>query len=322
MQRDLILWLQARGAVPAAVMKFLSGVGRGVVYYTLGALVWWSGRKRLGFRLLGLLTLSGIANSLLKMALHEPRPYWVWEGVRGLAHHTSYGMPSGHAQSAAVFLGGLALSERGRWWVWAAALPAIFAIGLSRVWLGVHSPAQVAVGWLVGLGIAWSWIRLEDPVASRLGHWPRWKQIAAASVVPLASLVLGLAIKAALLASWQVPRAWVHRAGARFPDDPFPLYHLAQASGALLGLSLGALVSRRLAPEPMGPRTLVRFLVGLVVLGLWALLGKLLNLRQAHAAVPFTYSLMSGLMVSAGLPWLFDRLGLWEHSLQNASGPP
>ncbi len=86
----------------------------------------------------------------LKNAYHRPRPTPFFGG---LPH--SYSFPSGHALFSFCFYGVLAgvLSARLRSpglkvlvWVLAAAL--ISAIGLSRIYLGVHYPSDVLAGYL------------------------------------------------------------------------------------------------------------------------------------------------------------------------------
>lgn len=40
------------------------------------------------------------------------------------------------------------------------AIPIASTMALSRVWLGVHTAAQVAVGWAIGIPCAWAWYQL------------------------------------------------------------------------------------------------------------------------------------------------------------------
>lgn len=86
----------------------------------------------------------------LKNAYHRPRPAPFFGG---LPH--SYSFPSGHALFSFCFYGVLAgvLSARLRSpglkvLVWALAAVLIAAIGLSRIYLGVHYPSDVLAGYL------------------------------------------------------------------------------------------------------------------------------------------------------------------------------
>src|SRR6478752_2239063 len=86
----------------------------------------------------------------LKYAYHRTRPEAFFSVTPG-----SYSFPSGHALCSLCFYGALAglLSARlhsllWRIAVWAAAGVLIVAIGLSRIYLGVHYPSDVLGGYL------------------------------------------------------------------------------------------------------------------------------------------------------------------------------
>jgi membrane-associated phospholipid phosphatase len=86
----------------------------------------------------------------LKYAYHRTRP----TAFFGVAPH-SYSFPSGHALCSFCFYGVMAglLSARTkslawRLAIWIAATVLIIAIGLSRIYLGVHYPSDVIAGYL------------------------------------------------------------------------------------------------------------------------------------------------------------------------------
>lgn len=104
-------------------------------------------------------TIAGgwLVNSLVKAAVGRPRPMIV-------PHLTEAGgqsFPSGHSFNAAVVYIAIALAFAAmsarrsvRWTVIAAAMVLSLTISVSRVWLGVHFPSDVAAGWLGGAGWA------------------------------------------------------------------------------------------------------------------------------------------------------------------------
>ena len=88
----------------------------------------------------------------LKVLIARDRPdLWI-----GPIEHANYAMPSGHALAAATFYPLLA-----RVWVrrrpehavvaFAAAGLMAFYVGFGRLYLGVHWPTDVLVGWLLGV---------------------------------------------------------------------------------------------------------------------------------------------------------------------------
>jgi membrane-associated phospholipid phosphatase len=135
------------------------------------------------------------ASFLLNLGLKElfalPRPYDLAPGVApeaasaaARATASGYGFPSGHTQSAATFGFFLAFRWRRRWLL-GAALAATLLVGLSRIYLGVHFPADVAGGALAGLGVA--------ALGARVPELPRLRGAVAAAlgVVGLAAAAVG-----------------------------------------------------------------------------------------------------------------------------------
>jgi len=99
------------------------------------------------------LTVSAALNALLKNIFAVPRP-----DVNRLIEITGFGFPSGHAMNSAAFIGIITLlficrsSEKSHR-ITASVLAVLFilAIGFSRIYLGVHSPADVIAGYAMGL---------------------------------------------------------------------------------------------------------------------------------------------------------------------------
>jgi undecaprenyl-diphosphatase len=111
-------------------------------------------RRRLeAFSVLVALAGSSVLDLALKRLFHRPRP----ELVPHLVRVTGTSFPSGHATvSAAVYLtSGLMLAQTEslaslRTAVVAMATVLVCLIGCTRVYLGVHWPSDVVVGWCVG----------------------------------------------------------------------------------------------------------------------------------------------------------------------------
>jgi undecaprenyl-diphosphatase len=94
-----------------------------------------------------------VLNFLLKLNFQRARP----AAFFATALPDSFSFPSGHALLSSCFYGILAywISTRCanvfiQTAVWIAALLLVAAIGLSRVYLGVHYPSDVVAGYAVG----------------------------------------------------------------------------------------------------------------------------------------------------------------------------
>jgi len=107
-------------------------------------------------------------NVVAKLAFQRARPA-LWPS---LVTETDYSFPSGHAMGSLAVVAALVFltwRTRGRWPT--LALGALFAavVGLSRVYLGVHYPADILAGWCASLAwVAGVWLLL------RAAPWSRW----------------------------------------------------------------------------------------------------------------------------------------------------
>jgi undecaprenyl-diphosphatase len=99
-------------------------------------------------------TLAGalVLELTLKFAFHRPRPVPFFGPVP-----RTYSFPSGHSLFSFCFYGVLAgllagrvRSMSARVLIWLAAASLVIAIGLSRIYLGVHYPSDVVAGYLTG----------------------------------------------------------------------------------------------------------------------------------------------------------------------------
>jgi membrane-associated phospholipid phosphatase len=118
---------------------------------------------------------GGVAlEGLLKAVMQRTRPPY----ATAYLHNASYGFPSGHAMASTIgyaMLGYLVsrLADLRGWRrtsVYVGAALLIAAIGLSRVYLGVHYPSDVVAGFAAGaawVAICLTGIRLAERRATR-----------------------------------------------------------------------------------------------------------------------------------------------------------
>ena len=141
-------------------MLEITTIGSGlplILFVAIAVVFLWLTRHHWSVYFLLLGTLGGqVLNRLLKLHFARPRPAMVlWE-----QHVTTYSFPSGHAMSSFVAFGIIAYlvahavqTRALKRFVWITAGLLIVAVGLSRMYLGVHYPSDVLAGFLAGL--AW-----------------------------------------------------------------------------------------------------------------------------------------------------------------------
>lgn len=126
-----------------------------IVATTLAALFFFYKLKNKKFilQLLGVLLLSALANMALKRAFDRARPT-----IEHLVVVKTLSYPSGHAMSAMAFYGFLIylvfkikMHKVLRTFLVLLFSFLILSIGISRIYLGVHFPSDVAGGFIAGL---------------------------------------------------------------------------------------------------------------------------------------------------------------------------
>jgi len=147
-----------------------------VCYAAILAWLWWRGSVAADARrrtlLLAVLagTLSHLVNYGLNIAVPQPRPFLVLPAhvlVGSPPHDPSF--PSDHAAFTSAIAVTLLLARMAGWG--AVGLLGAFAIGTSRVIVGVHYPSDIVGGVIVGTMCAALALALErplDPVLRRL----------------------------------------------------------------------------------------------------------------------------------------------------------
>jgi membrane-associated phospholipid phosphatase len=313
-----IVAIQGLGGWLKGPMEFFSFLGREEFFLILLPILYWCVDSRLGLRVAFILLVNTSINDAFKLAFHGPRPYWYSpDTVEKFATETSFGVPSGHAQSAVAVWGMLAAWMK-KWWAWLVAGIIAFLIGFSRMYLGVHFPHDVLLGWLLGGLLLWLTVRFWDPVAAWAKKLSMGRQVLAAFVASLVLIVLPLIPYLWLkLTNWQPDPSW-----ASYATEAVSLSGAFTSAGVFFGLLAGlAWLSHRGGFKTTGVwwKLVLRFLVGVVgvlvfYLGLDVLFG--LIAPDAEAVLPFILRFVRyafvGAWVSAGAPWLFIRLKLAE----------
>ncbi len=162
----------------------LTGLGASAVLWPLLLLYYWLVDPRFARRLSIAFAASFLTNRILKELFATARPFEADPTLSSAAIERTaggHGFPSGHAQNAATFYLAWAFRLR-RGWLWLAAALLVLAIGLSRLYLGVHLPEDVGGGFVLGILFAWGAAGWRGP-----RHWRRaWEPLVGAVTLGLA----------------------------------------------------------------------------------------------------------------------------------------
>ena len=138
-----------------ALDAFFSAVtylGDELAFMALALLLFWCVDKRMGYYVFVVGLFGTLANQFLKILCRVPRPwvldpgFTIVESARAAA--TGYSFPSGHTQNAVGTFGAIGLLTKRRW-VKIACLALVLLVPFSRMYLGVHTPLDVSVAFLM-----------------------------------------------------------------------------------------------------------------------------------------------------------------------------
>ena len=130
------------------VMSAVTQLGGEVIFIVAAVVVFWCVSKWEGYYLMTIAFCGTVLNQFLKLICRVPRPwvrdpnFTIVESAR--AEATGYSFPSGHTQIAVGLFGGMA-RWGGRRWVRRGLTALALVIAFSRMYLGVHTPADVGV---------------------------------------------------------------------------------------------------------------------------------------------------------------------------------
>lgn len=132
-----------------SIVSVLTELGGETVFLIAALVTLWCVDKRRGYYLLSVCFLGTLVNQFLKITCRIPRPwvrdphFTIVESAR--AEATGYSFPSGHSTNSVGTFGVIATESR-RLWVRLTAVALCVLIPLTRLYLGVHTPADVLVG--------------------------------------------------------------------------------------------------------------------------------------------------------------------------------
>lgn len=152
-----------------AVFSALTELGGETAFMLVMMIVFWCVDKRKGYALMLVGFCGTLVNQALKITFCVPRP-WVLdpefeivEAARAAA--TGFSFPSGHTQNAVGIYGSLAYMTRG--WQRIACLALALLVPFSRLYLGVHTPLDVGVSFVLAWGLVFLTRQLMEEAQRR-----------------------------------------------------------------------------------------------------------------------------------------------------------
>ena len=276
-------------------------LGGETAFLVLALIFFWCVDKRRGYYIMAVGFVGTIANQLLKLWFRIPRP-WVRdesftavEAAKGDAG--GYSFPSGHTQTSVGTFGSIAASAKNRI-VQVICITLAVLVGFSRMYLGVHTPADVLVGAVMALVL----VLIVKPVVYRGGH---------KGMKILIAVMLAMAVGMLVYVEWN-PAGFA-------ADDVNYLSGLKNAYtmlGCLIGVAVVYFVDYRFLKfetDAIWWAQIIKAVLGLGVVlavkeGLRAPLEALIPVYPARAVRYFLIVIAAGIVWPATFKW-FGKIG-------------
>ena len=171
-QLDILMYLQSiRNELLTGIFTFFTICTEVPVITVLTAMLYWCINKKAGQRILFALAGSLNINVAVKNIVKMPRPI----GTKGLISlrtqtATGYSFPSGHTQTATTFWTSM-ITQFKNIWIYIIGILMILGAGISRLYLAVHWPMDVIVGWILGIILSILFIKLFDYIDNSKNYY-------------------------------------------------------------------------------------------------------------------------------------------------------
>lgn len=163
---ELINWLQVFDHNWLVIFfKVMTFLGDEAFYLILFPIILWVVDFRKGMRIGIIFLVSVYFNQTFKVLLAQPRPFDLVPGIN-LIEESGFGAPSGHAQNSTVIFG-VMMAWTNKKVLKIGLVVLIFLISVSRLYLGVHFPQDILLGWFTAVVILFFYFRAFD----NIGDW-------------------------------------------------------------------------------------------------------------------------------------------------------
>ena len=135
-------------------MLLITQLGEETAFLIVALIMFWCVDKRQGYYILTVGFLGTLANQFLKLIFRVPRPwvqdpnFTILEQAKEAA--SGYSFPSGHTQSSVGTFGAIAYTTKNKW-IRLSCIAIAVLVPFSRMYIGVHTPADVLVSIVIAL---------------------------------------------------------------------------------------------------------------------------------------------------------------------------
>lgn len=299
---DILLFFQSiRNDILTAIFTLFTICTEQVAVVLIAAIMYWCIDKKCGQRILFAVTGSITINSALKNLFKAPRPIGS-NNLESLRTETAtgYSFPSGHTQTATTVWTAIIEYFR-KWWVTLLGIIMIIGAGISRLYLGVHWPQDVAAGWIIGILVSIILVKLFDYVDENKSYY-----ILLLTLI-LFAIVVYFFIGEELVKSFALYTGFVL---GYIVEDKFINFSTEESKKR-------ANIFTNNKSKPKLSVKILRFVVGIITLGIiYAAAKSLVILLLPNASeevlliadyIRYTIVVFWGI---AGAPFLFERFGL------------
>lgn len=163
-QIDILLYLQnIRNSLGNCFSDFLLSItflGEYLLPMIIASIIYWCIDSKKGLYLFLAFAINIYIIQFIKMTACVYRPWLLNPNVqpptKAMLHAGGYSFPSGHSSMSTSFWGSLAWIFKDKLYMIITLISIIFLVCFSRMFLGVHTPQDVFVGFLVGCTVIFS----------------------------------------------------------------------------------------------------------------------------------------------------------------------
>ena len=171
-QLDILMYLQSiRSELLTSIFTFFTICTEVPVITVLTGILYWCINKKAGQKTLFALCGSLNINTGIKNFVKMPRPIGT-KGLESLRIETATGhsFPSGHTQTATTFWTSMMVQFK-KVWIYVVGILMILGAGISRLYLAVHWPMDVIVGWIFGIILSIFFVKLFDYIDNSKNYY-------------------------------------------------------------------------------------------------------------------------------------------------------